>query len=415
MQYLQYTNISRSKLINSIGLQHNHKVIDQQLDREATGCFSCPYYGADIDGITPCLNCPNKNYKPVTRYVNEKNIFGYRSTLKVTGIKLYILLHFYGPDQRGLIKDIKTKDLLNALHCTKKTLFSTLHTLCDYGYLHSYCNGSRHGQINVMLADYTQMYLPADKGGRGYLAFNQSLLQVILSIESLNELRCCIRLLDATLGGEYYMMTRQAIAHLSYNSNLRYYFPQYVKRGIIKRAIESLDHLFIMLPGDPDDPDSLYIQLVDDYCAKNIRQKQKQANSTNIVNTITSINNILTGFNEINDCLEDIGVQNLQDSYFNTPVSGSIYNDLQQYGIDLPDIVATENQGIRYQKYRLLSLNGICIENLIALSLEYTTELVTKALAIVYNNYMQPDYPIKNFGGLMRQTIKNLIPYRSIA
>ena len=102
----KYGRIGKAPLIRAIGIQKNHKEViyteTHELDRIASGCFSCPNYN-NIDfleylpeevqkvAINCCEHCPHAVYKTVThesyKYINEKNMVGSSPRLKSIYLK----------------------------------------------------------------------------------------------------------------------------------------------------------------------------------------------------------------------------------------------------------------------------------------------------------------------------------------
>ena len=100
MKITPYARVGRSPLIKAVGLQKNFKEVfyteTLELDRYASGCFSCPNYkNVEFAEFMPpqiqtkakqcCASCPFAQYKTVykehVKYINEKNMFGYASLL----------------------------------------------------------------------------------------------------------------------------------------------------------------------------------------------------------------------------------------------------------------------------------------------------------------------------------------------
>jgi len=87
--------------------------------------------------------------------------------LKANAIKLFLLLHFYHPDNNGIVYNLEACDLASVIGCNVRTVWNNLKVLEEYTYI-SYSK-NEYGLINVILNDYENYYLPANKGGRGFL------------------------------------------------------------------------------------------------------------------------------------------------------------------------------------------------------------------------------------------------------
>ena len=93
MKITPFARVGRSPLIKAVGLQKNFKEIyyteTLELDRYASGCFSCPNYkNVEFAEFMPpqiqtkakqcCASCPFAQYKTVykehVKYINEKNM-----------------------------------------------------------------------------------------------------------------------------------------------------------------------------------------------------------------------------------------------------------------------------------------------------------------------------------------------------
>ena len=204
-----FANIGKAVLLQSLGLQKNYTEIIEDhtdvIDYNAPSCSDCKYRalvqnfpeGSEIyeSAQNACNNCPNKTLvkKAVCKkvYHNEKNRYGYKPRLKSNAIRLFLLLHFYHPDRFGIISGIDLSQLGARLGCDIKTVKNNLEILKNYSYI-SYCKVSPHC-INLCITDYEQYYLPAARGGRGFLVLSKPLLEQLLSLDSLISLRLHLR------------------------------------------------------------------------------------------------------------------------------------------------------------------------------------------------------------------------------
>ena len=187
-----FTNIGKAVLIQALGIQQNYTtIIDSSVevtDYSNDNCSTCKYkaiiesFSSDNDiykmAIDNCNNCPHRilTTKNVTKkiYHNEKNRYGYRPMLKSNALKLFMLLHFYHPDRFGIIKEINIKELASILKCNIKTIWNNLDILSSYTYI-SYSKTSS-SIISLLINDYENYYLPANKNGRGFLVLSKELI-----------------------------------------------------------------------------------------------------------------------------------------------------------------------------------------------------------------------------------------------
>ena len=212
MELSKYARIGKAPIIKAIGVQKNHKKTvyteRQELDVNASGCFSCPNYKyAEFKEYMPeeiqkrcseiCNKCPHAVYKTVleesTCYVNEKNRFGYAPRLKAIAIKLLLIYHFCQPDDRGVVKNLSVKQLAELIGCTQRSVKNANISLSEYGYISLSNISWKPNTFCVKLSEYDTYALPADKGGRGYATFNKSCLMELLKIKDLNQLRIFLR------------------------------------------------------------------------------------------------------------------------------------------------------------------------------------------------------------------------------
>ena len=200
-----FANIGKAAIIQSLGIQKNYtEVIEttvDAIDYSNTACSTCKYKAIIntfdenskpyADACASCASCPHKTliqknvYKKI--YHNEKNRYGYRPMLKANAIKLFLLLHFYHPDNNGIVYNLEACELASVIGCNVRTVWNNLKVLEEYTYI-SYSK-NEYGLINVILNDYENYYLPANKGGRGFLVMSKELLTKLNSTDSLVSLR----------------------------------------------------------------------------------------------------------------------------------------------------------------------------------------------------------------------------------
>ena len=252
-----FANIGKAAIIQSLGIQKNYteeiETTVDAIDYSNTACSTCKYKAIIntfdknskpyADACASCASCPHKTliqknvYKKI--YHNEKNRYGYRPMLKANAIKLFLLLHFYHPDNNGIVYNLDACDLASVIGCNVRTVWNNLKVLEEYTYI-SYSK-NEYGLINVILNDYENYYLPANKGGRGFLVMSKELLTKLNSTDSLVSLRIFIRELLSLDSPEL-----KGVASVDYKNirDIRNTLPAYCKPSVIKAKLTKNSDIF---------------------------------------------------------------------------------------------------------------------------------------------------------------------------
>lgn len=378
-----FTNIGKAVLIQALGIQKNYTTIVDNtievIDYSNPSCSSCKYkaiintFDKDSDmyksASSYCANCPNKTLttQNVTKkiYHNEKNRYGYRPMLKSNSLKLFLLLHFFHPDRFGIIKNVDTREIAKLLDCNIKTVWNNLSILSVYTYI-SYCKIDTYS-INLIINDYQNYYLPAQKNGRGFLVLSKELLQNIIKIESLVTLRIYLRELinldNSNLKGQ------ASVDHKTIK-DIRQILPDYCKPCIIRKSIEnSSTDIFTISVND----NIVRFEINERYIAKNQKKNLLQE-------TITKFKKFIFDFNSV---VPEINAGNLNSSEFNI-------------------FLSTE---INLTHYKLISIKKDELDDLANIAVHYSYDLMLLALSEVYKQYILFDKPIKNLPGLISSII----------
>ena len=352
-----FANIGKAAIIQSLGFQKNYtEVIEttqDTIDYNNAACQTCKYRTVVntfdknskpyADACAACASCPHKAliqknvYKKI--YHNEKNRYGYRPMLKSNAIKLFLMLHFYNPDRNGIIYDINPGELADMIGCNVRTIWNNLHVLQEYTYI-SYSK-TQYGFINVILNDYENYYLPANKGGRGFLVMSKELMSRLNSIDSLVSLRIFIRELLSLDSPDL-----KGVASVDYKNirDIRNTLPAYCKPSIIKAKLISTSDIFRVSFKD----DVVRFEIDKTFIPKN----QKACVHDEYVDML---NQFVWNFNQ-NVAYINSG-ENISDTFssffnMNTPVAS----------------------------YKLMKLSDIEIDDIASLSLHYSYEIVMNAL-----------------------------------
>lgn len=386
MELNTYARIGKAVISKAIGLQRNHTeiIIDgpDKIDEIKSGCYSCPHYQDKLDKLALglpgadllCKECSQAvlehSYKTI--YVNEKNKYGYRPTLKTYAIKLFMLYHFLQPDPLGLIKNIKIKDLADILGCTLQTIHNCNQTLVEYGYCYIGNTGWDDGHINVWLSEYKDYHKTAREGGRGYLTLSKTMFDSILTITSLNPLRLTIKgLLEIDNQAN---VTTDTQARTTYKK-LRYFLPQYCKRNVIQKALEHDNPVFSIHL----EKDAVIYKLPEKLGQAHLRKEMEHHSAEIIKNHIEQLNKLL--------------VDQQQCHEYSTDDFHAILDTLSITPADTYEPIIIPSDAYN-------SLGAMCVQ--------YSTAIVQSAIAIVYNNYINRGRIVDNFGALIRTTIRNM-------
>ena len=357
---------------------HIQKLWDA-IDYSITACSTCKYKAIIntfdenskpyADACASCASCPHKTliqknvYKKI--YHNEKNRYGYRPMLKANAIKLFLLLHFYHPDNNGIVYNLEACELASVIGCNVRTVWNNLKVLEEYTYI-SYSK-NEYGLINVILNDYENYYLPANKGGRGFLVMSKELLTKLNSTDSLVSLRIFIRELLSLDSPEL-----KGVASVDYKNirDIRNTLPSYCKPSVIKAKLTKNSDIFNVTFKD----DVVRFEIDKAYIPKNQKAYVHEE-------YVGILQNFIWEFN-----------QNV--AYVN---SGETVSAKFSSFFNIKTSVAS---------YKLMKLTDIEIDDIASLSLHYSYEIVMNALSVVYKEYYMYEKTINNLAGLMSTIIR---------
>lgn len=381
-----FANIGKSVIIQSLGIQKNYtEVIEstvETIDYNNAACINCKYkavietFGKDSraysDACSTCEHCPHKAlahknvYKKV--YHNEKNRYGYRPMLKANAIKLFMLLHFYHPDSNGIIRNLDAGELAANVGCNVRTIWNNLKTLQEYTYI-SYSK-NEYGLINILLNDYENYYLPANKGGRGFLVVSKELYKRLCNIKSLVSLRIFIRELLSLDAPE---LKGQASVDYKKIKEIRNLLPAYCKPSVIKEKLGKESDIFIVSFKD----DVVRFQIDTKFIPKNEKLRVHDEYAITLEKFIWEFN------------------QNV--AYVN---SGGICPNY------LNDFFSIKNKKSA-ASFKPMLLTEIEIDDLASLSVHYSYDIVVNALSVVYREYYMYQKTVNNLGGLVSTIIRS--------
>lgn len=191
-----YAPVGKAILRRIIGLSQNHteylcehceKCPNHTL-KEKYACF--PDSKEYKKAIDTCSSCPRAKKK----YINEQNRYGTEMRLNRNAVLLFLQFHMMKPDRLGIVKNIPIGFLAKKLECDKKTIRNNLETLAANQMIY-YSHGLDRSLINICLLEYKTYFLSAHEGGRGYYTLSDVVMEQLIAIKSVNNLRLTVKTL----------------------------------------------------------------------------------------------------------------------------------------------------------------------------------------------------------------------------
>ena len=158
-----------------------------------------------------------------------------KQLLKSCSVRLFILIHFYANANTGITSPLDLEDLAQALDCNIKTVRSNILRLESCGFFDVSMDLVTE-EYTFTIHDYTKMYNPIGLGG-GYIQCTYDLLEQLLQIKSINELRVILMLLCEAITTELQSSAKLAVAKLTFKELLAG-LPKYVKPGVVKQILD---------------------------------------------------------------------------------------------------------------------------------------------------------------------------------
>ena len=391
-----YAPIGKSILHRAAGIKENYIMIHSttpecckdcpiQSEKQTYEAFpdSIPYKNA----LDKCKQCPNWNICNVAetnkklknelmlnkKYINEKNKYGSEKRLKYTAIMLLILCHLMKPDENGILRDQSVEDMAQQLKCSIKAVKYNLDVLAENGSIFTSPSVLGANYVNICLCDYASYFKPASEGGRGYFVMSKELFNALLSFRSSNLLRIVIK----TLLYMDEVKTDYKNGYVESYTDIHSYLPAYCKRNVIKKALDMLsDSIFNIFMNEK----YVKFKLNPELDGKTMKKKLKDTNALTLKERIDNINEALK----------------TADERHSVPVfSDNVFNKFKPDDYDY--------------NYKPLKINTDKLASMVNLSVEYSLEHVWTAFCNIYYSYICTDEKIKNFGGLLRSKIRDLI------
>lgn len=393
-----FARVGKGPALKAIGLQKNYKEYYteyQQLDEAASGCFACPnfkyksfleYMPQEIQEniSSQCSNCPKAVYKTAykthIKYINEKNMYGYQPRLKGNALKLLITYHFLTPSPRGFISDVSEKELAEFINCDIKTIRYSNEVLAKYGYISYHAAGWEKNHISILLPEYNTYHLTASEGGRGYATISKELLQEIMKIKDINQLRIYLRAIMESDASS----APQVKLERSYEQ-LRRYLPGYCKPNVIKKALVLQSDIFNI----EYENTKVVLHLNAVYNTRQAKLSLIEENRSEMQSYITVLNDMLDQYNL------------LQENPDDDPAN--LTEKLRLYGLHT---YLDTNKKPKTNTYPPVILKDNDYRDLGLLSTTYSLSVVKQTVLEIYNTYILPKRPIESFGALTRAIIK---------
>ena len=404
MELNSYARIGKAVISKAIGLQKNYKEIyeksEDKLNEEKSGCHNCEICKLKCQfsalGVTEvcdklneqCRTCSQavweKAYTIHTKYINEKNHYGYQPTLKTNAIKLFIAYHFLQPDALGFVKNVSVKELAELLDCTPATIRFSNEILSSYEYCY-FCNsGISDNHINVYIPEYKNYHKPANEGGRGYLNLSSSMLSELLTINHLNTLRLTLKgILEVDNASAYDAANPNLTDVTSTFDKLRGFLPSYCKRNVIRKALEQGDAVFQYSFTDS----SVTFSMKQEYSKKNMREAMLFESEQEVKDHVDRLNDVLELANDNGPYADETRTEAL----------------LTMFSID------------SFCQYPALILTNDVYRDLASMCIQYNMNMVKQAISCVYNDYIAKRRPVESFGALTRHYIRNMSVFNIFA
>lgn len=319
--------------------------------------------------LKACSLCPYNS--PSTQYINEKNRYGEECKMPKNAILLYIGLHFFNPDEKGIIKNILISDLMKKTGLSKRTLFANIERLVN-AHLLAYAQGYYPDTLSFYLTEYSSYFMPAEQGGRGYISMDYKMFEEVKILDNINQLRITLKMLlnsfkDNSLKIEstYY--------------DLKRFLPEYFKRFSINKMIDGLNAICSVQHNKRD----ITFIFKGAFNLKEARNKIEQECRTQITKSISSFNHAIV----------------------------KMEKEAKKY----PQISVPGFSNLKLQYYPQIHLSDSQLDTATFLALEYSPTPVLKALASYYSNYYITSTPVNNFGGLLRTLIREQFSSADIA
>lgn len=380
-----FSPIGKSVLHRIVGLRNNYKIYELNCPE---CCKDCPHaitrkhyeafpdskqYKDAADACSACIHGSRMHMahvKALPIYVNEMNKFGEGTPLKINAIRLFLTYHMICQNSYGVLKNISIRELSELLDCAPKTIRYNNAILQKNDYINMSA-GEYPGTVNIMLPEYSSYFKKADEGGRGFLTLSKGNFELLLNIDSTNQLRIILKLLlddDSVSTSSEITQTFR---------DMQLYLPKYCKRNVIRKTLDSISEKLCNVH---------YNAYTAIFKFTGISNARKEKNTLKKHNTAYLEGIIRTTSMEITECRKT-----KQIPFFSSP----FFTREQQ---------KRKDANITYKPLKIPAEQQ---KDIVQLSLEYSLDLVMQAIANIYFTFCcQQNSSIQNWGAMVRTNIK---------
>ena len=299
-----------------------------------------------------------------------------KQLLKSCSVRLFILIHFYANANTGITSPLDLEDLAQALDCNIKTVRSNILRLESCGF------------FDVSMDPVTEEY-------------TYDLLEQLLQIKSINELRVILMLLCEAITTELQSSAKLAVAKLTFKELLAG-LPKYVKPGVVKQILDHANS-FKTIFKEEYTRKKRYIaaKLNDCFNGATTKNQVRQEAYSEIVSFTTEMDDVIRTFNTY------------------------LFEDKLRERMQYEEILKTE-YGIAFDQTPTLDAEHLLpiydfeetqYHDLTIMAQDYEIGTVLDALHLFYNRYILTKlYDAKKGpGSLVRSIIRELIQNPQIA
>lgn len=388
-----FAQISNKILYQALGLQVNNKVTEEieieTLDYNNDSCKNCKnriivkalgeskHHPEYISAINNCSNCPYRKIKKEkiirNKYINEKNKYGYRPMLKRYAILILLHIHLNNPDSDGILFEYSIRKASKELGCTDRTVKNCIKTLEEYGYI--IAGKVKTNIYNIVINDYSEIYLRAHKGGRGYFVMSSDIFEQLCKIKSLVSLRIQIREL-LSMGSS--SVNGMATIENKKISEIQKYLPKYCKRNVILREICQSESQLMKIEFQ-EECNSIRFKLDEKFKQHTNRERYLEYLEDYFEKFIIRFNSQVGNYNTGENVISEF-----EPAFYNLNTQAAII------------------------EYKLLKTTTLCMD-LAYLTLEFGIKVVKKGFFRFYKKYLLENRQYNNPGALIRTFINQII------
>ena len=335
--YTQTASIGNAVLLSSLYQRPNHiRYVERKILNEFdTGCYTCPHFRSEH-----CASCKSRVFDTAYDkvYVNEKNRFGTRKSLKRNALLLFMYFHFMGPDKNGLIQ-FDSEEAAEKLHCNERSISNNLKLLAKHNYI-SYTPGTYPGAFRVFISNYKDYFKKSQAGGRGYTIISSAIFEQLTGMKDINTIRLALRNLLP-------IDTNYSDIQKSYKE-LKSLLPEYCTKNTIKQITSSMEFKEIFTTSQK----KRYVNIVtkEKYNPTSIAEHLKQDCRNAVLEKVTAINEFV------------------------------------------------EQSNLRFK----IHLNDSELKDISNIALRVPIQFICEAFEHIYSNYVSKNLRITNMGALVR-------------